>query len=105
MKSNKSVNIITILNILSTLILQGLTFFASPIISRMLGPSNYGMASVYATWVALFSTVFGLQTQSTIAVARKEYPEEEQKACNGLYHLHCACRYMHCVLQHLFCSR
>lgn len=78
MKNKNSINKIVILNIISTLILQGLTFFTSPIISRMLGPSNYGIASVYITWVALFSTVFGLQTQSTIAIAEKDIAEEKQ---------------------------
>ena len=72
MKSNKRVNTITIINIISTLFLQGITFISAPIISRLLGPDNYGIASVYITWVGLFSTVFGLQTQSTIALARKE---------------------------------
>lgn len=78
MKSNKRVNTITIINIISTLFLQGITFISAPIISRMLGPDNYGIASVYITWVGLFSTVFGLQTQSTIALARKEYTENKQ---------------------------
>ncbi len=71
-------NTIVVFNILSTLILQGLTFFTAPIISRMLGTDNYGIASVYITWVSLASTILGIQTQSTLANARKEYPISEQ---------------------------
>lgn len=76
----QSTNKIAFFNILSTLILQGLTFFTSPIISRLLGTENYGIASVYVTWVAIFSAVFGLQTQSTIAIARNEFSKSEQRA-------------------------
>lgn len=72
------VNKIAFFNILSTVILQGITFFTSPIISRLLGTSNYGIASVYNTWVSLFAIIFGLQTQSSLAVARNEFGKEEQ---------------------------
>lgn len=71
-------NKITIYNILSTLVLQGLTFIVAPIISRMLGTENYGIATVYMTWVSITSSVLGLQTQSTLAVARKEFDIERQ---------------------------
>ena len=52
-KKVASANSIVSFNILSTLILQGLTFFTAPIISRMLGADNYGIAAVYVTWVSL----------------------------------------------------
>lgn len=78
--TKKNTNTITLYNILSTLILQGLSFISSPIISRMLGTENYGIASVYITWVSLFATVFGIQTQSTIAVAKNEFGDDEQRS-------------------------
>lgn len=78
MELKGKVNTIAFFNILSTVILQGITFFTSPIISRLLGTSNYGIVSVYNTWVSLFAIVFGLQTQSSLAVARNEFGEEEQ---------------------------
>lgn len=78
LENRKNVNTITFFNILSTLILQGLTFITAPIISRLLGVDNYGIASVYVTWVGLVSIIFGLQTQSTLAVARNEYSLVEQ---------------------------
>lgn len=76
----KSMNKIVILNILSTIVLQGIALFSAPVFSRILGTSNYGMVSVYNTWVSVVVMIFGLQTQSSIAVARTEYPEEEQNA-------------------------
>ena len=76
----KSMNRITMYNILSTILLQGIAFFTSPVFSRLMGKTNYGIVSIYNTWVSVISTSFGLQTHSTIAVARNEFPEWEQKA-------------------------
>ena len=79
MKENKiATNRIAFFNIISTLILQGLAFFTGPIFSGLLGTNNYGIASVYLTWVQLASTVFSLQAAGTIAVARVNYPLEDQ---------------------------
>lgn len=75
----KSKNKITILNILSTLILQGLAFFTGPVFSSLLGTSNFGISSVYLTWVQLASTVFSLQAASTVAIARSNFPMDEQE--------------------------
>lgn len=77
-KKVSNANSIVSFNILSTLILQGLTFFTAPIISRMLGAENYGVAAVYVTWVSLASTIFGFQTQSTLAPAQNEFTKIEQ---------------------------
>ncbi len=44
----------------------------------MLGTDNYGIASVYLTWVQLASTVFSLQAAGTVALARVNFPIEEQ---------------------------
>lgn len=72
-------NKVTIYNIASTIILQGLAFISGPILSGMLGTDNYGIASVYLTWVQIASTVFSLQAAGTIAIARVSFPMDEQK--------------------------
>lgn len=69
----------TIYNIVSTIILQGLAFISGPIFSGILGTNNYGIASVYLTWVQIASTVFSLQAAGTIAIARVNFPMEEQE--------------------------
>ncbi len=74
----KSRNKITVFNIASTIILQGLAFFSGPIFSGMLGTNNYGIAAVYLTWVQLATTVFPLQAGGTVALARVNYPLEDQ---------------------------
>ena len=65
----KNANRIIFLNILSTVIIQGLTFLSSPIFSRMLGTDNYGVVSLYNTWTMIISAVF-----STNMVARLLMP-------------------------------
>lgn len=75
----KNKNKIIFFNLLSTIVLQGLTFFAAPIFSSVLGTANYGIVSVYNTWVSIFSTVCSLQAASTIALARSNYKLEEQE--------------------------
>lgn len=74
----KSTNKITFFNILSTVILQGIAFFTTPLFSRMLGTSNYGIAAMYLTWVQVASIVFGLQSGAAVATAQSEYPPQEQ---------------------------
>ncbi len=74
----KSTNRIVFLNILSTVIIQGLLFIASPIFSRMLGTENYGVVSLYNTWTMIISAVFSLQVGSTLQVARTQFPLEDQ---------------------------
>lgn len=72
-------NKITIYNIASTLILQGLAFISGPIFSSILGTNNYGVAAVYLTWVQIASAVFSLQAAGTIAIARVNFPMEDQE--------------------------
>lgn len=74
----KKENRIVFLNLLSTLLIQGINFIASPIFSRLLGTNNYGVVTVYNTWVSIFSAVLTLQAASTLGVARSNFTEEEQ---------------------------
>lgn len=75
----KSSNRITLINIISTLVLTGISFFTSPVFSRLLGTDNYGIVSVYNAWLSIFTIVIGVQTVSSLAVARAEFGEERQK--------------------------
>lgn len=93
----KRQNRVAFFNILSTLLLRGISIFTMPLFSRLLGTSSYGVTQVYNTWVSVFAIVLTLQTQGTLVNARMEYPEEEQN------------RYQSSVmgmsvLMYLFCS-
>ena len=70
-------NKIVLINTLSTVILYAITFFSSPIFSRMLGTENYGVVQVYNTWNSFFSIIVGLMTRSILPMAKVKYPNEE----------------------------
>ena len=75
----KSKNKITLYNMGSTIVLQGLAFFSGPIFCSILGTENFGIAAVYLTWVQIASTVFSLQAGGALAVARINFPLEDQE--------------------------
>ncbi len=77
---SKNENALVFFNILGPVILNGINFFTVPIFTRMLGTENYGIVSIYTTWVQVLSIVMGIQTGGTIAVSKTYFPEEEQNA-------------------------
>ena len=75
----KRQNRVAFFNILSTVLLRGISIFTAPLFTRLLGDNGYGVTQIYNTWVAVIAIVFTLQTQGTLVNARVEYPEEQQK--------------------------
>lgn len=71
-------NVVALLNILSTIILQGLAFFSSPYFSRTLGAANYGIVSVFNTWVQIISIVFFVRMNGAVVMGMTEYSPKEQ---------------------------
>lgn len=45
--SKNNSNKITILNILSTFLLQGIAFITTPLFTRLLGPEQFGIYSLF----------------------------------------------------------
>lgn len=66
-------------NILGPIILNGINFFTIPIYTRILGPDQYGIVSVFTTWVGIFSIIFGLQVQGSIGTATARIDKAELK--------------------------
>lgn len=75
----KSQNKNAIFNILGPIILNGISFFTMPFFTRMLGPEQYGIASVYKTWVGIFTIIMGLQVQGSIGAAVVTFPQKSIK--------------------------
>lgn len=71
-------NRVAFFNILSTMLLRGISIFTAPLFSRLLGDSGYGVLQIYNIWTSALAIVFTLQTQGTLVNARVEYTEEEQ---------------------------
>ena len=71
-------NKVTAFNILSTILLKGISLFTAPIFSRLLGTNGYGVVSVYTIWMGVMAIAMPLQTSSTLVNARVEYPADQQ---------------------------
>ena len=74
----KKRNKVAFFNILSTVLLRGISLFTAPVISRMLGTESYGVVSVYTIWMGVASIVFSMQLHGTLVNARVEYSEDQQ---------------------------
>ncbi len=71
-------NRVAFFNILSTVLLRGISIFTAPLFTRLLGTSGYGVTQIYNTWVSVIAIVFTFQTQGTLVSARAEYSLEDQ---------------------------
>lgn len=76
----KNINRIAFFNFLSILLLQGISFISAPLFSRLLSTDGYGNLSSFSIWAGVIATVLSLQSNTTIANARVEFPQEEQSA-------------------------
>ena len=74
----KNHNRIIIINLISSVLIQGITFLSAPVFSRLLGTANYGIVSMYHTWGEIFTILFPLQVNATLHMARARFPMEEQ---------------------------
>lgn len=74
----KRQNRVAILNICSTLLLDGIAFITAPLFAGLLGDSGFGALSIYTIWTSVIAIVFTLQTQGTLVNATVEYSQEEQ---------------------------
>jgi len=75
----KRQNRVAFFNILSVVLLNGISLITAPLFSRILGDSGYGILKIYNIWASVIAIVFTLQTQGTLVNARVEYPESHQK--------------------------
>lgn len=79
---NKKINTITILNITSAFILQGIAFITTPIFTRLLGTSQFGIYSLYNSWVMILTCVMGLSMHSAIGTGMYTYKNDYCKFRN-----------------------
>lgn len=78
-KITSNVNTVAFFNILGPVILNGINFFTIPIFTRILGTENYGLYTIYYTWVNTFTILVGLQVMGTIGVANVRLKQEDLK--------------------------
>ncbi|MEF9919197.1 MAG: oligosaccharide flippase family protein [Eubacterium sp.] len=69
----------SIIYVLGSFLTGGIAFITTPIFTRLLTPEDFGITSVFMTWVSVFTIFIGLQTSSTIATAHIHYDKKEFK--------------------------
>lgn len=69
----KNANNVTVLNIISVFLLQGITFFTAPLFTRLLGKDQYGLLSVYGSWVSILTCVMGFNVAASLATAKYRF--------------------------------
>lgn len=75
MWKKNSVNRITILNIISTFLLQGIAFLTTPIFTRLLGTSQFGTYSLFNSWVLILTCLMGFSIHSSVGTGLYTFKE------------------------------
>ena len=75
----KPQNRVAFFNILSVILLNGISLLTAPLFSRILGTGGFGVLKIYNVWASVAAILFTLQTQGTLVNARVEYPEDRQR--------------------------
>lgn len=55
--------------------LKGITFLSIPIFTRLLSTKDYGVVSLYNTWVVIFTIIIGLSLNESIRRAKYDYSD------------------------------
>lgn len=76
----KSENFVASLNIVSTIIVAGISFFTIPIFTRLLDTDGYGVVTIYEAWVQIFVIFIGLKADGSIGSAQANLDEKEQES-------------------------
>lgn len=71
----RGANKIIVLNIISTFILQGIAFFSTPIFTRLLGTEQYGIYSLFNSWVLILTCIMGCSINSSIGTGIYTFKE------------------------------
>ncbi len=80
----KSINRVTVLNIISTVLVQGITFLTIPLFSKMLGTEQYGMYSVFHSWVGILSCIMGAGVGASLGTGIYEFKDEYYSFRSGV---------------------
>lgn len=59
-----------IIYLIGTVLLNGISFLTIPIFTRVLSTSDFGITTIFQTWVAFFAVFIGCQVSGSIATAR-----------------------------------
>lgn len=81
----KNENIIVIFNLIGTLIYQGVNFLMTPYLTRALSTVDFGIISIYTTWVNVLVPIIGLSTSVAIPqIVFKTAKDDQKRQLSGL---------------------
>lgn len=63
--------------LIGTILVRGIGLFTTPIFTRILSTTDFGILSVFQTWVNCFAVFIGLQVSGSIATARIHLGQRE----------------------------
>ncbi len=71
-----SINKTVIINFLSIILVQGISFLTAPIFLRLLGADQYGVFALFTSRVSILSCFMGFGVSSALAVSRYDFKDE-----------------------------
>lgn len=83
-KRTSGINAQTSINLIALVFVNGISFFATPIISDMIGTEGFGICSIYITYVNLFSIICTLQVGSSINTAKIKFENDFPSFCSNI---------------------
>lgn len=61
---------------ITNFLVKGISFLSIPIFTRLLSTSEFGMVSLYAAWLSIFTVLIGFGLNESIRRAKYDYSEE-----------------------------
>lgn len=77
LKIIKSLSIRTLLMMVSTILLNAISIITAPIFTRILTTGDFGIYSLYLSWISILAIVFGLQTYGSLNNAKVDFDDKE----------------------------
>ena len=65
-----------IIYLMGALLLRGINYLTTPILTRIMTQEEYGVLSIFITWTTIFAIFIGAQVSGTIPSATTKYKEE-----------------------------
>lgn len=72
---SKNENSQVLFNFVSTVLSSGIAFITMPLFTRMLGAEQYGLFSVYNSWLLIFTCIMGLNVGAGIGTGYYQFSE------------------------------
>lgn len=66
--------------VISNILIKGVTILSTPIITRLMSPTEFGISNTYTSLLGIFTIIGTLDIYSSVQIARYDFPDEEMDA-------------------------